>query len=487
MTDKDGGLDDAQPVDVVVDNANPTAAIVNANGTVNEGGSFSFTATTSDVAADTIGYSWIARRNGVDYATGGAAAFSFVPNDNAQYEVSLTVTDEDGGVGFAMPVSVTAMNVAAIADASGETLGMRGEERTLTLDAIDPGALDMAAGFTYTVDWADGSPVETVLPGSGITELHHVYQQVGTFQVKVTAADKDRLPTDAPLVPQTVTMVSQGSALDNGVLTVSGSPGHDHLRLFRVGGLVAVGNLTSGGLEFVQTYTGTINRVIVVGGAGNDQIDASAFNVSVEIYGGAGDDRLTGGSAADILVGGDRRRPHRRQRRARPPHRRPRPRPHLRRHRRRHPRRRLHRPRRRPRLAPPHLRRVAQRQLLRRSRPPHQGHQQRHPQGQRLGLPHPRRHHLGRRRNRRPLRRRRPRLVLLQRRPRNRPRQGRRRHEPRAVGRSRHGIAGVNFKAQRSHGAEAREPSGLRLTRFSRSGLPHPPHSRPTTVPAVRT
>jgi Ca2+-binding RTX toxin-like protein len=99
-------------------------------------------------------------------------------------------------------------------------------------------------------------------------------------------------------------MVSQGSALENGVLNVSGSPGHDILRLFRAGGLVAVGNLTSGGLEFVQTYTGTIDRVVVAGGAGNDHVDASAFDVPVELYGGPGNDRLTGGSAADILVGG---------------------------------------------------------------------------------------------------------------------------------------------------------------------------------------
>jgi Ca2+-binding RTX toxin-like protein len=59
------------------------------------------------------------------------------------------------------------------------------------------------------------------------------------------------------------------------------------------------------GIEFVQSYTAPINRVVLFGGAGNDVIDASALNVTAEIYGGTGDDTITGGSAADILVGGD--------------------------------------------------------------------------------------------------------------------------------------------------------------------------------------
>jgi uncharacterized delta-60 repeat protein len=304
VTDKDNDFAIAHPVDVSVINAAPTVSIDGGSRTVNEGTSVTFTATTADVAADTLSYAWSVVRGTTSYPVGHAAAFTFTPDDNGVYDVTLTVTDKDGGTATSLPVQIIANNVAATPEAVGQTVGLRGEERTITLAATDPGGADVLAGFTYTIDWADGSPVETILPGSGVTEVRHVYQQVGTFEAKVTAADKDRLPTDPPLVPQTVTMISQGSALENGILNVSGSAGHDIIRLFRVGGLVAVSNLTSGGLEFVQTYTGTISRVIVTGQAGNDHIDASAFDVPVEIYGGAGNDRLTGGSAADILVGG---------------------------------------------------------------------------------------------------------------------------------------------------------------------------------------
>jgi Ca2+-binding RTX toxin-like protein len=70
------------------------------------------------------------------------------------------------------------------------------------------------------------------------------------------------------------------------------------------GGLVAVENTTIGGSEYTVTYPGPITRIIVLGGDGNDHIDASAMTVPVEVYGGAGNDLIETGSGADIIVGG---------------------------------------------------------------------------------------------------------------------------------------------------------------------------------------
>jgi Ca2+-binding RTX toxin-like protein len=47
-----------------------------------------------------------------------------------------------------------------------------------------------------------------------------------------------------------------------------------------------------------------VERVVLIGGAGNNRLDASAATVAVELDGGAGDDTLIGGAGGDRLEGG---------------------------------------------------------------------------------------------------------------------------------------------------------------------------------------
>ncbi len=50
----------------------------------------------------------------------------------------------------------------------------------------------------------------------------------------------------------------------------------------------------------------SIERAVLVGGAGNNTLDASAFTLgSVGLSGLAGNDRLIGGTANDVLAGGE--------------------------------------------------------------------------------------------------------------------------------------------------------------------------------------
>ena len=48
---------------------------------------------------DTFTYGWQATKDDVTVATGTAATFSFAPTSNTGYIVTLTVTDNSGGVG----------------------------------------------------------------------------------------------------------------------------------------------------------------------------------------------------------------------------------------------------------------------------------------------------------------------------------------------------------------------------------------------------
>ena len=60
--------------------------------------------------------------------------------------------------------------------------------------ATDPSPVDQAAGFAYSINWGDGSPIQligaTAGNGNGVT-LSHVFPAAGTYSVTLLATDKD--------------------------------------------------------------------------------------------------------------------------------------------------------------------------------------------------------------------------------------------------------------------------------------------------------
>src|SRR5262249_41694055 len=109
-----------------VANVAPTA-LINEGSTHPEGATITLTSTVSDPSSqDTLTYLWqVVASNGQIIPDGHATTFSFSPNDNGSYDVTLTVTDDDGGVTTALdPITVT--NVApsvSLATPSGVTEG----------------------------------------------------------------------------------------------------------------------------------------------------------------------------------------------------------------------------------------------------------------------------------------------------------------------------------------------------------------------------
>src|SRR5262249_7659209 len=126
-TDKDGGVSPQASATITVDNVAPTAAVTGAtaSGHSPEGTASRLGSTVTDPsAADTkagFTYAWSVTRNGVAYASGSAAGFSFTPNDNGTYVVSLTATDKDGGASQQASATITVDNVAPTAGVSGPT------------------------------------------------------------------------------------------------------------------------------------------------------------------------------------------------------------------------------------------------------------------------------------------------------------------------------------------------------------------------------
>ncbi len=81
-------------------------------------------------------------------------------------------------------------NTAPTSVLTGDLIATVGVPFTVKVGADDPSSADMAALFTYTVDWGDGSPVETVV-GPADPPVTHTYTAAGAYSASYTATDKD--------------------------------------------------------------------------------------------------------------------------------------------------------------------------------------------------------------------------------------------------------------------------------------------------------
>ena len=98
----------------------------------------------------------------------------------------------EGSTGKTPPVAVA--NVAPTPALSGFTTGLATQVLGYTAAATDPSPVDQAAGFGYTINWGDGSSIQTVAAtagnGSGVS-LSHPFTKAGTYTVTLSATDKD--------------------------------------------------------------------------------------------------------------------------------------------------------------------------------------------------------------------------------------------------------------------------------------------------------
>jgi hypothetical protein len=123
----DAGLMATTSFTLTVNNVAPTATITGApaSGHSPEGTPINLSSTVTDPSSvDTaagFSYTWSVTKNGVAYASGSAPNFTFTPNDNGTYVVSLTGTDKDGGTSSVAQTTIIVDNVTPTASVSGRT------------------------------------------------------------------------------------------------------------------------------------------------------------------------------------------------------------------------------------------------------------------------------------------------------------------------------------------------------------------------------
>jgi hypothetical protein len=252
--------------------------------------------------------------------TGGWSFFNGQLDEAAVYNGALSdqqvAAQYLGGTLARVPVTVT--NPIPTAALQGPADGVRGQPRTFTFSATSGSAAEQAAGFTYTINWGDGSPVETIARtagnGAGVID-NHVFTDSGTDTVTVTATDQDghaSNPVSQSITITTWEIQTQPDPANPGqtiqVLVVGGSTGSDNIHVGLVTGGPGINVRIveeDSDLVLQQVFTAPVDRIVVYGQGGDDHIQISQhIQLPSEIYAGDGNNVLVGGGGSNILVGG---------------------------------------------------------------------------------------------------------------------------------------------------------------------------------------
>lgn len=235
------------------------------------------------------------------------------------YNVELTVTDDDGGVGSADTI-VTVNNVVP---EFTELMSSHTEFCSASADGIvtiggsyfDVGTLDT---HSVTIDWGDGSPVELITSVDQLADTftaEHQYLNGGLYTVTVTLTDDD-----GGVATQTTSATTQGIGLVDGTLYIVGTDGKDNIRLREHHGMIHAdvkldgswhgwgwfGRYVYQSQSHTQYAAESVTDVFVSLCDGDDHADIWVNSETpIHVLGGAGDDCIYTAGANDTIFGGD--------------------------------------------------------------------------------------------------------------------------------------------------------------------------------------
>jgi hypothetical protein len=321
------GTSDPATAAVTVNNVAPSGVVLN-GGTIDEGGAFTLTGSFTDpgsLDAHTVTVDWgqgpITITVPAGQQTFTVPATTFL-DDNPTgtpfdlFSVTVTVSDDDGGVSASAAANVQVNNVApVIAAVTGPNAGVQGTWATYTGvrgqplqfggSFTDVGTLDT---HTVTIDWGDGtSTAATVNPASRTFAAQHIYTTEGNYSATVHVTDDDT-GTAVRTVPVVVKIyeLQQDPFGPGTALVAGGSLGSDAIQVNPSGGGGGVKLTINGVQTTIAAPAGGFARVIVYGQAGDDNISLPAsISVPAWLFGGAGNDSLKGGGGDSLLIGGD--------------------------------------------------------------------------------------------------------------------------------------------------------------------------------------
>ncbi len=196
-----------------------------------------------------------------------------------------------------------------VASISGPSELVVGQMGTFAFEVSDPMGGTSTEQFTFLIDFDGDGLIDKSVQGTSGTSVQYAYTAIANYQISVTAFASNGTLVDA--VTTMVTTVSYQLQVDEynpnvTNLVVGLTEGNDDVTAFRFGTYTGVFMAELDGAvrnEFILIGNSAVDgRVILYGLAGDDRLVA-ALGVSVEIYGGDGNDILIGNSANDLLYG----------------------------------------------------------------------------------------------------------------------------------------------------------------------------------------
>ncbi len=313
----------ASPEDVIEGGSGSSLQIRGLSGTSPEGTTLDLTGVLTGAAAQaTVFYQWTVTRQGQAFTTGTGANFSFTPPDDGSYEVTLTVTDENGRSAIVSQTfeSVNALPVLTVSDrvASEGTLLSVIDLVTFTDAGFNDPDHDTVETFTYSINWGDNTPLDTGNATvdavgkvgeatEGSFDGSHVYADDGLYTVTVTVTDDDGGTGTATFlvnvsnVPPTIDAIANQTANEGTAVSFS-TTFHDpgtldaHTAIIDWGdNTSSPGTVTEGANRSVSgshvyaddgTYTVTVT-VFDDGGSGSATFEVAIENAAPTVEAGA--------------------------------------------------------------------------------------------------------------------------------------------------------------------------------------------------------
>jgi hypothetical protein len=211
----------------------------------------------------------VASGSGSLSASGATPNLPFTPDDAGTFVATLTASDPDGAAVARQVIDVA--DVPPTAQITNPTVNSTTVGFTLT--ALEASTVDQNEGFTFSINWGDGSALQTYGPGLSTLTVNHFYA-AGSYIVQVTALDMDGTLS----APATAVVVVSTAHADNITLSGGGSPN-------QVSVTGAAGSLTSatatdlvlaagtGGSDTYTVYFGsTLSTPITIVGSGTDTL-----------------------------------------------------------------------------------------------------------------------------------------------------------------------------------------------------------------------
>ncbi len=189
-TDKDGGTGtDSKTINVT--NVAPTPSINGAPTSSPEGTAINLGGSATDPSSvDTaagFNFAWSVTKNSSPFASGSGASFSFTPDDNGTYVVTLQATDKDSGTGTdskTIDVTNVAPTITSVVPGAAASCG---SNNTITVNFTDPGTADT---WSASVDWGDGN-TDSLPSVNSPFGASHLYAHAGVYTVSVVVTDDD--------------------------------------------------------------------------------------------------------------------------------------------------------------------------------------------------------------------------------------------------------------------------------------------------------